>query len=421
MFALGWEVVGLETAGNDGTYAWDELVETQHGPHIITAFPDRRYDDIGKPEIRKVLHRLLDDLKPDAVAIAGWSLIDSQTCLDWCKKNRKKCLVMSETREADGKRVWWKERVKSYFISRFDGALVGGRSQRDYLVKLGMPAKNIQLGYNVVNNAFFAVETEKWQKLNRAQRDGQELFAMCSAGGLMEGGIKTGIRGEENLRCAPMHADQLGVQNQEPRSKRDSPYFLASNRFIERKNLGRLIEAYSIYSNSKLDHWPLVLLGDGELKAELIAQCHALGLNVIKLAPWDSSLTADSCSLITGTVYFPGFRQIQELPRFYSQAGCFIHPALEEPWGLVINEAMACGLPILSGRNVGAAEELVHDSVNGWCFDAEHIEEMAECLAKVAGMRYDELQSLSEASRRILEKCCPTEAFGGGLAELLTR
>jgi glycosyltransferase involved in cell wall biosynthesis len=168
--------------------------------------------------------------------------------------------------------------------------------------------------------------------------------------------------------------------------------------------------------------WPLCLLGDGELKPALIAQCHELGLQVIESAPWEQGRNFE-CGILNDecdqpSVYFPGFRQIEELPRFYAHAGCFVHPALEEPWGLVINEAMACAVPILSSRNVGAAEELVDDGVNGWKFDATNFEEIADLMLRVSDPEFP-LSDCGDASRRILEERAPASAFGKGLAGIL--
>ena len=378
----GWEVVGLETAGMDTTYAWDETKGEASAPQVITAFPGRVYEEISAAECRRVIHPLLDQLAPDAIAIAGWASPDALSCLSWCRKNDRRRIVMSETREADGKRVWWKERIKRYFISRFDSALVGGKSHRDYLVKLGMPVDRIRFGYNVVDNTFFACEAAKWRALES----------------------------EHSSTLNP----QLSTLN-------SSPYFLASNRFIERKNLSRLIEGYSAYlqqstiNSQPLTPWNLCLLGDGELKAELIAQCHCLGLTVIESVPWESFLPLDSCSPPPGIVFFPGFRQVEELPRFYALAGCFIHPALEEPWGLVINEAMACGLPVISCENVGAAEELVNHGSNGFVFNANDAVEMARYLGCVAALDCKERAAMGSASSTILDETCPTKAFGMGM------
>ena len=426
---LDWEVVGLETAGNDATYAWDETRGEEAGPQVITAFPGRVYEEITSAECKRVLRPLLDELKPDAVAIAGWAAADALACLSWCRKNDVRRIVMSETREADGKRVWWKELIKRYLISRFDGALVGGKSHRNYLVKLGMPADRIAFGYNVVDNAYFREACLKVRKSEGLKVREEEIG---------DGGLGTGDREQDANSSSQLSAFQFSAFTPK--------YFLSSNRFIERKNLARLIEAYSIYiQKSKFNHhqssiWHLCLLGDGELKADLHAQCHRLGLHVIESAPWEltsptskienhqssisnqrsaSSLTTDHRPPTSGLVFFPGFRQIDELPRFYANAACFVHPALEEPWGLVLNEAMACGLPILSGDNVGAAEELVDDGVNGWIFDATDVGAMEECLARVSALDEEARAAFGQASERILEARCPTEAFGRGLADLL--
>lgn len=54
-------------------------------------------------------------------------------------------------------------------------------------------------------------------------------------------------------------------------------------------------------------------------------------------------------------VEFAGFQQMDNLVAYYALAGAFVHPALHEQWGLVINEAMACGLPILTSKTVSIA------------------------------------------------------------------
>ena len=97
-----------------------------------------------------------------------------------------------------------------------------------------------------------------------------------------------------------------------------------------------------------------------------------------------------------------------------------MHPALEEPWGLVINEAMASGLPVLSSRNVGAAEELVVEGKTGYLFDPSSVEEMARALAKIVGMEPEERLAMGRAAFEQVERVAPLKAFGEGLARLLT-
>jgi glycosyltransferase involved in cell wall biosynthesis len=96
-----------------------------------------------------------------------------------------------------------------------------------------------------------------------------------------------------------------------------------------------------------------------------------------------------------------------------------VHPALEEPWGLVINEAMASGLPVLSSRNVGAAEELVVDVETGFLFDPGDVNSIAESLFKMFSMSETERQKMGLAAREMLECKVPSRAFGEGLAKVL--
>jgi glycosyltransferase involved in cell wall biosynthesis len=71
------------------------------------------------------------------------------------------------------------------------------------------------------------------------------------------------------------------------------------------------------------------------------------------------SLPATSHEENRGTVFFYGFRQIEENANFYALAEAFVLPSLKEEWGLVVNEAMAAGLPVIVSRTAGCAEDLV--------------------------------------------------------------
>ena len=119
-------------------------------------------------------------------------------------------------------------------------------------------------------------------------------------------------------------------------------YFLASARFIEKKNLSGLLHAYAAYRRATPDDpWSLVVLGDGELRPELERLRGELGLDDV--------------------VSFPGYRSYQELPAYYGLASCFVHASTTEQWGLVVNEAMAAGLPVLVSNRCGCAANLVQE------------------------------------------------------------
>jgi 1,2-diacylglycerol 3-alpha-glucosyltransferase len=371
----GWRVLGLETAGTDATYGWDETKRGKSEPEVITAFPMRVYEEISAAECKRVMHPLLNSMQAEAVAIAGWGSIDARVCLHWCCHHDVMPIVMSETRAADGHRVWWKEWLKRRLIPRFEGALVGGKSHRDYLVKLGMPAERVQSGYNVVDNDYFREESAHFQ-------DDDQVSGLTF-----------------------------------------NPYILASNRFVERKNLIRLIQAFAAAvrreSSGRCTTTDLCLIGDGPLRAALHSTCQAQDIPVVAAAPWDVEGEATS-ALTTPRVFLPGFRQIEQLPRFYAHACCFVHPAISEPWGLVINEAMACGLPVLCSANCGAAEELVIDSVNGFSFDPLDTASISRVLRSFLNLPPEQQAAMGEASSALIEQRYPTSAFGQGLATLLS-
>jgi glycosyltransferase involved in cell wall biosynthesis len=109
--------------------------------------------------------------------------------------------------------------------------------------------------------------------------------------------------------------------------------------------------------------WRLVILGDGEER-------HILERLIANLKVPDVSL--------------PGFRQVEELPGYYGLASAFIHPALQEQWGLVINEAMASELLVLVSENCGCRPNLVIEGITGYSFKPDDIQFIAQLLVRVS-------------------------------------
>jgi glycosyltransferase involved in cell wall biosynthesis len=256
--------------------------------------------------------------------------------MGWAKRRGIPVVVMSESTQWDEPRVFWKEIIKSRVVRLASAALVGGTPHAKYIVQLGMQRDQVVLGYDVVDNDYFTREAEMWRS----------------------------------------HVT--------PNSSKK--YFLSSNRFIAKKNLDRILEAYTSYIHASVsqltDPWNLCMLGDGELKGELLQQCHKLGLKVVACAPWEAS--SPEPSVQENVVYFPGFRQIDELPRFYGQAGAFVHASSTEQWGLVVNEAMASGLPVIVSDRVGCADDLVKIGLNGYTFDFSDVNALSGLMTQVS-------------------------------------
>jgi glycosyltransferase involved in cell wall biosynthesis len=113
-------------------------------------------------------------------------------------------------------------------------------------------------------------------------------------------------------------------------------------------------------------------------------------------------------------VHLPGFKQYDELPVYYALAKAFVHASTTEQWGLVVNEAIASGLPVIVSERCGCVPELVQD--NGFTFDPMNDDELAARLVDMASLSDNHLEEFQEASRRIAERFGP-DRFGDGLEQ----
>jgi glycosyltransferase involved in cell wall biosynthesis len=134
--------------------------------------------------------------------------------------------------------------------------------------------------------------------------------------------------------------------------------FLFVGRLVKRKNVDLIIRAAQQIADKKI---AVVIAGSGE-----------------ELEPL-KTLAADYPGVI-----FTGNVAPQELPLYYAMADALILPADREPWGLVINEAMACGLAVIAHKHCGAAIDLV-DEKNGVKLEDFSIEGVARAMRLLAG------------------------------------
>ena len=100
-------------------------------------------------------------------------------------------------------------------------------------------------------------------------------------------------------------------------------------------------------------------------------------------------------------VCFAGFRNQTELPRYFGVGDVLVLPSSTEPWGLVVNEAMNFGLPVICSNQVGCAADLVKPDENGYVFPAGDIDALADSLA---AMLTDEgrRSAMGECSRALI-------------------
>jgi len=159
-------------------------------------------------------------------------------------------------------------------------------------------------------------------------------------------------------------------------------YFLCVARLSPEKNLERLIRAFSAYK-ARGGGWDLVIVGSGPLEKILKDLAGELG--------------------IRQSVFFAGWKQQDEIPVFYALAACLVLPSVSEPWGNVVNEAMASSLPIMVSRKCGCSPELCLKGVNGFDFDPYSEKAITEVLLKMASDDCDRSR-MAQASLELVRR-----------------
>ena len=119
------------------------------------------------------------------------------------------------------------------------------------------------------------------------------------------------------------------------------------------------------------------------LKALECLKDSEIGLLIVGSGPEESSLEGFCKEKKLNNVFFEGFRQQDELTKYYTLADIFILPSFEEVWGLVVNEALASGLYVLSSKYAGASYDLIKEGWNGEIFNPDDVEKIVNLIKKV--------------------------------------
>lgn len=118
-----------------------------------------------------------------------------------------------------------------------------------------------------------------------------------------------------------------------------------SGKLIPRKEPLLFLRALGKLNNHK--SLRVIILGEGPLKMQTVNMAE---------------------ELLPGKVLFPGFINQSELGRYYVSSDLFVLPSNHETWGLVVNEAMQFGLPVVVSKNTGCHSDLVNFGKTGFVF-----------------------------------------------------
>lgn len=164
---------------------------------------------------------------------------------------------------------------------------------------------------------------------------------------------------------------------------------LVAGRLVEAKGAHLLLEHWRSVPAAARADWTLLFVGDGPLAAQVreAARAHP------------------------GEIVHQPAVATERMAALYAAADLMVFPSLGDPWGLAVNEALACGLPVLCSRHAGCADDLIEPGRNGWLYDPTDPSGAARMLTEA--LRSHELASLGTRARETVKRFGPDTMADG--------
>ncbi|HEX8523535.1 MAG TPA: glycosyltransferase family 4 protein [Tepidisphaeraceae bacterium] len=280
----------------------------------------------------KIIDWLINN-RVSAVIMLGYNDPARLRIIRWCAANDVPLFLWGDSNiygdTVTGFKAWLKERVVGRIISSCTGALPCGTCGRAFFARYG--AKEDRMFY-------FPVEPDY--------------------------DLVTGLSPEfiEKVR------QDFNISTERRR-------FIFSARITQVKRPDLMVDAF-VRIAARRPNWDLLMLGEGELRQELMARVP---------------------EHLKDRIIWTGFLDDQAvISALYRLSDALVLPSDFEPWGLVINEAAAAGIAIISSTVVGASNELVRDGVNGRIFPTGDLSALEEAMLDISeGNRIDTLKANS--------------------------
>jgi glycosyltransferase involved in cell wall biosynthesis len=328
LFGSDFSVRGYKDRGFGVEVTWDTPLLDGYHSEFLRPWRDTGHVSPTTPISRGIYRRLQQqDGSPafDALWVHGYASINSLQAILAANALGIPVLLRAESWLADRVRSPWTLALKSAFFQLLGQGIaavlpIGTVNAAYWTHYLGSSVPQFLMPY-AVNNEYFAALAQA-----AAPRE-QEL--------------------RNELDLAP-----------------ERPVILFASKLQQRKHADHLLEAYrSFIENQPPRARPyLVIVGDGEQRAQLESLAQQPGLEDVR---------------------FAGFRNQSELPRFFQLADVFVLPSRHEPWGLIVNEAMACGCPAIVSTDVGCHADLITDGVEGCVYPVGNIPALTQALRRV--------------------------------------
>jgi len=256
----------------------------------------------------------------DAVIIGGYMQPTMQMAILWCLLNRVPYILWSESHNITPRPIL--KRILKWPIVKLAIKMAAA-----FLV-MGSDSRNYLISYGA-NPAkiFFFPNTPDVKKLAEESSNYRKDIER----------LRTGLR----------------IQG--------SPVIIYSGRLIGYKNVETLLRAFQLVQED-LPQTGLIILGDGPLR---------------------SSLENFTKKLKLSNVCFVGFIQPKDLIKYYACSDVFVLSSYSDTWGVVVLEAMSCGLPVVVSDKVGCAKDIVHPNKSGFVVSVKSTKELALAISKL--------------------------------------
>jgi 1,2-diacylglycerol 3-alpha-glucosyltransferase len=206
---------------------------------------------------------------------------------------------------------------------------------------------------------------------------GARQLTYCIRLGMDKERIRTGYNTVDN--------DHFSSAVAEPSVEGSPITFLVVARLIPKKNIQLLLHSFAD-----------LIKGNADIRARLI-------LKIAGEGPMLSNLEETCANLqLENNVKFLGHVSYFNLPRLYRDSSVLVLPSLSEQWGLVVNEAMSAGLPVIVSDACGCSDDLVRDGVNGFVFESGNREQLTYIMQRFIEAPYSARYAMGENSKAII-------------------
>lgn len=290
--------------------------------------------------------------------------------------------------------LWQRIKASIYWVNKFKPNVIN-------LPGYYEPAMNIVLFYCRLKGIIVVISADSTEgdNPNIGWREALKRFVVSKAQGFFCYGsksaeyiLKLGMKPEhilvennsvDNNKISEIHTEALKTREIVKNSYQLRKYnFIYVGRLIDVKNLDNLLAAYKPFA---LSDWGLIVLGDGSQES--------------KLKKYKNDNSLEGICFIEGQPWF-------DVPKILALADVFILPSYSEPWGLVVNEAMACGLPVIVSNKCGSAYDVVKEGINGYTFDPYNIDELTFVFKKFVD-NPEKIIPFGQQSKEIIKRFSP--------------